>query len=109
MGSLPQSIKPPTTTSQRDRGTRTMADTKQPSQLLTEIQSADAKGLKDVATVENPAAKHDMTMYGVEKFDKAKLKPTETKEKNVLPTSEDIKAAQELEKTSWRNKYLYQS
>ena len=39
-----------------------MADTKPNSQLLSEIQASDSKVLKDVTTVENPAAKHDMAM-----------------------------------------------
>ena len=39
-----------------------MADTKPSSQLLSEIQASDSKVLKDVTTVENPAAKHDMAM-----------------------------------------------
>ena len=41
-----------------------MSETKPSSELLTSIQSADAKGLKEVTTIENPAAKHDMTMVG---------------------------------------------
>ena len=43
-----------------------MSDTAKPSsQLLSAIQSADTKVvLKDVTTVENPAAKHDMAMVG---------------------------------------------
>ena len=42
-----------------------MADTKPSSQLLSEIQASDSKVLKDVTTVENPAAKHDMAMVRV--------------------------------------------
>ena len=42
-----------------------MADTKPSSQLLSEIQASDSKVLKDVTTVENPAAKHDMAMVSV--------------------------------------------
>merc|ERR1711892_738360 len=76
-----------------------MSDAKPTSELLSAIQSADAKGLKGVTPVENPAAKHDMTMFGVAKFDKNKLKTVETTEKNVLPTAEDIKQAKEVEKT----------
>ena len=93
-----------------------MSDIKPSSELLTSIHAADAKGLKGVTTVENPAAKHDMTMvgfygifnnvmshnlfqFGVAKFDKNKLKTVETTEKNVLPTAEDIKQAKEVEKT----------
>merc|ERR1712110_311271 len=68
-----------------------MADTKPSSQLLSEIQASDSKVLKDVTTVENPAAKHDMAMFGVAKFDKNKLKTVETVEKNVLPSADDIK------------------
>ena len=37
--------------------------------------------------------------FGVEKFDKNKLKDVETVEKNVLPTAEDIKQAKEAEAT----------
>merc|ERR1712013_623781 len=76
-----------------------MSDTKSSSELLSSIESADAKSLKGVTTVENPAAKHDMTMFGVAKFDKNKLKAVETTEKNVLPTADDIKQAKEVEKT----------
>ena len=32
------------------------------SELLAEVQSADHSKLKDVVTVENPAASHDMAM-----------------------------------------------
>ena len=42
-----------------------MADTKPSSQLLSEIQASDSKVLKDVTTVENPAAKHDMAMVSM--------------------------------------------
>lgn len=35
--------------------------------------------------------------YGVSHFDKDKLKKTETVEKNVLPTAEDIKAEKEAD------------
>merc|ERR1711982_307725 len=52
-----------------------MSDSKPSTQLLSEIEKADSKTLKDVTTVENPAAKHDMAMFGVAKFDKNKLKP----------------------------------
>merc|ERR1712168_953100 len=76
-----------------------MSDPKPSSELLSAIQSADSKGLKDVTPVENPAAKHDMTMYGVEKFDKNKLTHVETTEKVVLPSAEDIKEAKEAEAT----------
>merc|ERR1711862_700151 len=76
-----------------------MADTKPSSQLLSEIQASDSKVLKDVTTVENPAAKHDMAMFGVAKFDKNKLKTVETVEKNVLPTADDLKDAKEAEKS----------
>ena len=34
-----------------------------------------------------------MFQFGVEKFDKSKLKDVETVEKNVLPTAEDIQQA----------------
>merc|ERR1739838_75580 len=76
-----------------------MSECKPTSELLSAIQGADTKGLKDVTPVENPAAKHDMAMFGVEKFDKNKLKDVETVEKNVLPTAEDIKQAKEAEAT----------
>ena len=96
-----------------------MSECKPTSELLSAIQGADSKGLKDVTPVENPAAKHDMAMvslirlllllvqdhnnsvfqFGVEKFDKNKLKTVETAEKNVLPTAEDIKKAKEVEDT----------
>jgi len=76
-----------------------MSDSKPSSQLLTEIQAADSKALKDVTTVVNPAAKHDMAMFGVAKFDKNKLKTVETVEKNVLPTADDIKDAKDQEKS----------
>merc|ERR1711939_784246 len=75
----------------------TMSECKPNSELLSAIQGADTKGLKDVTPVENPAAKHDMAMFGVEKFDKGKLKNVETEEKNVLPSAEDIKQAKETE------------
>ena len=41
-----------------------MADTdsKPSTDLLKEIEAKDSKSLKDVTTVENPAAKHDMAM-----------------------------------------------
>ena len=91
-----------------------MSECKPNSELLSAIQGADTKGLKDVTPVENPAAKHDMAMvriiiiiiiietwsiiqFGVEKFDKGKLKNVETEEKNVLPSAEDIKQAKETE------------
>merc|ERR1712061_137718 len=70
----------------------TMADNKPSAELQDAIKSADVSKLKDVTPVENPAAKHDMTMYGIEKFNKDKLNPTETVEKNSLPSAEDIKA-----------------
>merc|ERR1711864_8856 len=76
-----------------------MSECKPSSELLTAIQGADSKGLKDVTPVENPAAKHDMTMYGVEKFNKNKLSHVETAEKNVLPSADDIKEAKEAEST----------
>merc|ERR1711936_454234 len=76
-----------------------MSEAKPTSELLSAIQSADSKDLKGVTPVENPAAKHDMTMFGVAKFDKNKLKTVETTEKNVLPTAEDIQQAKEMEKT----------
>merc|ERR1711874_32562 len=75
----------------------TMSECKPTSELLSAIQGADSKGLKDVTPVENPAAKHDMAMFGVVKFDKARLKTVETEEKNVLPSAEDIKEAKEAE------------
>merc|ERR1712236_112632 len=75
----------------------TMSECKPTSELLSAIQGADTKGLKDVTPVENPAAKHDMAMFGVEKFDKNKLKNVETTEKNVLPTADDLKEAKESE------------
>merc|ERR1712119_108404 len=78
---------------------RTMSECKPTSELLSAIQGADTKALKDVTPVENPAAKHDMAMFGVEKFDKNKLKNVETTEKNVLPTAEDIKLAKEAGET----------
>merc|ERR1712013_587977 len=78
-----------------------MSDTKPSSELLSSIESADAKSLKGVTTVENPAAKHDMTM-----FDKNKLKAVETTEKNVLPTADDIKQAKEVEKTQYSKRRL---
>merc|ERR1712193_338131 len=76
-----------------------MSETKPSSELLSAIESANTKALKDVATVENPAAKHDMAMFGVAKFDKNKLKTVETVEKNSLPTADDLKDAKDLEKT----------
>merc|ERR1712241_145895 len=76
-----------------------MSETKPSSELLSAIASADTKALKDVATVENPAAKHDMAMFGVAKFDKNKLKAVETVEKNSLPTADDLKDAKDQEKT----------
>merc|ERR1712128_215195 len=79
--------------------TASMSEGKPTSELLSAIQGADTKGLKDVTPVENPAAKHDMAMFGVEKFDKGKLKNVETEEKNVLPSAEDIKQAKEVEDT----------
>ena len=44
-----------------------MSSTAKPSSaLLSAIQSGDTKeGLKDVTTVENPAAKHDMAMVRI--------------------------------------------
>ena len=39
-----------------------MSEAKPSSALLSEIQGADSSGLKDVTTVVNPAAKHDMAM-----------------------------------------------
>jgi len=67
-----------------------MSDPKPSSDLLNAIQGADTGSLKEAHPLVNPAAKHDMTMYGVEKFDKNKLMRAETVEKNVLPTAEDI-------------------
>merc|ERR1712203_971948 len=68
------------------------------TELLAEVQSADHSKLKDVVTVENPCASHDMAMYGIDKFDKNKLKKVETVEKNSLPTPEDLKQVKEAEK-----------
>merc|ERR1711910_252353 len=76
-----------------------MSEAKPTSELLSAIQTADTKDLKGVTPVENPAAKHDMTMFGVAKFDKNKLKTVETTEKNPLPTAQDIQQAKEIEKT----------
>merc|ERR1712241_538367 len=76
-----------------------MSETKPSSELLSAIASADTKALKDVATVENPAAKHDMAMFGVAKFDKNKLEAVETVEKNSLPTADDLKDAKDQEKS----------
>ena len=42
-----------------------MSECKPTSELLSAIQGADTKVLKDVTPVENPAAKHDMAMVGV--------------------------------------------
>ena len=42
-----------------------MSECKPTSELLSAIQGADTKGLKDVTPVENPAAKHDMAMVGL--------------------------------------------
>ena len=58
-----------------------MADTKPSSQLLSEIQASDSKVLKDVTTVENPAAKHDMAMVSVTYVRNG------TKRDNVVPLS----------------------
>merc|ERR1711899_641888 len=80
------------------RATR-MSETKPSSELLSAIKTADSTKLKDVTPVENPAAKHDMAMFGVAKFDKNKLNSVETVEKNSLPTAEDLKDAKDQEKT----------
>jgi len=68
-----------------------MSDEAKPSSdLLKSIE--DGANLKDVnAPAENLAGKKDMAMYGISKFDKTKLKQTETVEKNVLPSAEDLK------------------
>ena len=42
-----------------------MSECKPTSELLSAIQGADTKVLKDVTPVENPAAKHDMAMVSV--------------------------------------------
>ena len=42
-----------------------MSECKPTSELLSAIQGADTKGLKDVTPVENPAAKHDMAMVSL--------------------------------------------
>jgi len=76
-----------------------MSDTKPSSELLSAIKTADSSKLKDVTPVENPAAKHDMAMFGVAKFDKNKLNSVETVEKNSLPTADDLKDAKDQEKT----------
>merc|ERR1712198_613006 len=89
----------PSTPSANTSSLFSMSECKPNSELLSAIQGADATGLKDVTPVENPAAKHDMAMFGVEKFDKTKLKNVETEEKNVLPTAEDLKQAKETEET----------
>ena len=39
-----------------------MSEPRPTPELLSAIQGADAKGLKEVIPVENPAAKHDMAM-----------------------------------------------
>ena len=39
-----------------------MSEPRPTPELLSAIQGADAKGLKEVTPVENPAAKHDMAM-----------------------------------------------
>jgi len=41
-----------------------MSEVKPTSELLSAIHAADTKALKGVTPVENPAAKHDMTMVG---------------------------------------------
>ena len=45
-----------------------MSDSKPSTQLLSEIEKADSKTLKDVTTIENPAAKHDMAMVSRKLF-----------------------------------------
>merc|ERR1712082_351457 len=69
------------------------------NELAKEIQNADTSKLKECATIENPAGKHDMTMYGIEKFNKNNLKQTNTIEKNTLPAADDLKQVEEAEKT----------
>merc|ERR1712117_94406 len=97
MGSLIQFVQLITTQTQQSRMAET--DSKPSTDLLKEIEAKDSKSLKDVTTVENPAAKHDMAMFGIAKFDKDKLKNVATVEKNVLPTDDDIKAEKEQEKS----------
>merc|ERR1712130_470351 len=75
-------------------------EVKPSSQLLDEINKADASKLKDVETKEQDMSRQkDMAMYGVGHFDKSKLKPIEPVEKNVLPTKEDIEKEKEEEKS----------
>merc|ERR1711874_198784 len=81
------------------RDTTRMSETKPSSELLSAIKTADSTKLKDVTPVENPAAKHDMAMFGVAKFDKNKLNSVETVEKNSLPTADDLKDAKDQEKS----------
>merc|ERR1711862_1082122 len=70
-----------------------MSDEAKPSSdLLQSIQ--DGATLKSVnAPAENLAGKKDMALHGISNFDKNKLKQTETVEKNVLPSAEDLKEA----------------
>jgi len=69
------------------------------SDLLNQLQSKENKDhLKDVTTTEGTGAAYNMTMYGIEKFNKEKLAHVEVTEKIVLPDSETIqKEKEELE------------
>ena len=50
-----------------------MGDVKASAELQEAIKSVDHTNLKEVTSVEKPTAKHDRTMYDVEKFEKGKL------------------------------------
>merc|ERR1712193_424651 len=60
------------------------------SELLSEIEGAKTDNMKHVETRERVGSTHDMALVGIGKFDKSKLKHSETQEKTVLPSAEDI-------------------
>merc|ERR1711915_558981 len=67
-------------------------EVKPSSQLLDEINKADASKLKDVETKEQDMSRQkDMAMYGVGHFDKTKLKTIETVEKMFFPHKKILK------------------
>merc|ERR1712223_463887 len=73
-----------------------MSECDKPStELLNEITDAKTDNLKHVQTRESVGSSHDMALVGVAKFDKTKLKHSETQEKHVLPSAEDIKKEKE--------------
>merc|ERR1711997_278778 len=63
--------------------------------LLSEIEGAKTDSMKHVQTRERVASTHDMALVGIGNFDKTKLKHSDTEDKTVLPSAEDIRKEKE--------------